>query len=230
MKRKIAIAPSLLACDFYEIGKQLQQIEEGGAEYLHLDVMDGLFVPNISFGQPLIRSLRSRTGLHFDVHLMIENPMRYIDDFAAAGADTITIHLEAAGDCSRTLSYIKSKGVRAAVSIKPGTEPETLFGLLEQCDMALVMTVEPGFGGQKFMPDMLRKLERLRNYVAKNGLSTLLEVDGGVDCGNAASCVRAGADILVAGSSVFGAADVCAAASRLLACAREGLREDLSDS
>ncbi|HOJ47381.1 MAG TPA: ribulose-phosphate 3-epimerase [Bacillota bacterium] len=214
--KKIILAPSLLSCDFANIGKQLSIIREAGAQYLHLDVMDGVFVPNISFGQPLIKSLRQNCDLIFDVHLMIVQPERYIDDFVAAGADIITIHAESTEKCRETLSYIRSKGIKSAVSVKPKTPVSAVFGLLDCCDMVLIMSVEPGFGGQKFMPDMLEKAKELKAEIARRNLNIDIEMDGGIDASNARRCVEAGVNILVAGSSVFGKPDIAAAVKSIL--------------
>lgn len=218
-KRKIILAPSLLAADFSKIGIQLSEIREGGAEYIHLDVMDGLFVPNISFGAPVIKSLRKCTDLFFDVHLMIDRPERYIDDYVSAGAQLITFHYEATPTPRATLEKIRAAGVKAAISVKPDTPAEVLFGLLPLCDMVLIMTVEPGFGGQNFMADMLPKVRALVREREKRGLDFDIEVDGGVGRNNALDCVEAGANILVAGSSVMGQADLRTAAAEVLACA-----------
>lgn len=218
-QKKIILAPSLLSCDFSAIGKQLSIIKEAGAKYLHLDVMDGIFVPNISFGQPLIKSLRKSCDLIFDVHLMIVQPERYIDDFAAAGADIITIHAEATEKCRETLAYIRSKGIKSAVSVKPKTPVSEIFGLLDLCDMVLIMSVEPGFGGQKFMPDMLSKAVELKEEITRRKLDIDIEMDGGIDASNARRCVDAGVNILVAGSSVFGKPDISEAVKSILSAA-----------
>ena len=215
-QKKIILAPSLLSCDFSDIGRQLSTIKEAGAEYLHLDVMDGLFVPNISFGQPLIKSLRKSCDLVFDVHLMIVQPERYIDDFASAGADIITIHAESTDKCRETLQYIRSKGIKSAVSVKPKTHVSEIFGLLDDCDMVLIMSVEPGFGGQKFMPDMLSKVAALKEEITRRDLDIDIEIDGGIDASNAGLCVEAGVNVLVAGSSVFGKPDIVEAVKSIL--------------
>lgn len=221
-QNKIILAPSLLAADFSKIGVQLAEIKAGGAAYIHLDVMDGLFVPNISFGTPVIRSLRKCSDLFFDVHLMIDRPERYIDDYVSAGADLITFHYEATEDPRAVLKQIRAAGVKAAISVKPGTPAEVLFDLLPLCDMVLVMTVEPGFGGQKFMADMLPKVKALAEEREKRGLCFDIQVDGGVGKSNARDCVEAGANILVAGSSVMGQADLRSAAEEVLAAAQKG--------
>ena len=207
MKNNIILAPSLLAADFSIVGKQLAEIKEGGAEYIHLDVMDGLFVPNISFGTPVIKSLRKCTDLFFDVHLMIDRPERYINDYVGAGANLITFHYEATENPRAVLEQIKAAGVNAAISVKPGTPVEVLSDLLPLCDMVLIMTVEPGFGGQKFMADMMPKVKKLREMLNKVNPACHLEVDGGVDLNTVKECKANGANVFVAGSAYFGAAD-----------------------
>lgn len=221
--KKIKLSPSALACDFANAGAQIKAAREGGAEYLHLDVMDGIFVPNISFGQPVVKSLGKCTDMVLDVHLMITEPIRYIEDFVAAGADIITIHAEACEDVRATLEKIRSCGKKAGLSIKPKTPVSIILPFLPLCDLVLVMTVEPGFGGQKFMADMLPKCEELRDYAKEHGLDYEISVDGGVSAENAALCVRAGANVLVAGSSVLGKNDIKKAAEDVLnaACAGE---------
>ncbi len=223
MKNNVILAPSLLAADFSKVGEQLAQIKEGGAEYIHLDVMDGLFVPNISFGTPVIKSLRKCTDLFFDVHLMIDRPERYIADYVGAGAQLITFHYEATEDPRAVLEQIRASGVKAAISVKPGTPVEVLKDLLPLCDMVLIMTVEPGFGGQKFMANMLPKVEWLVKERETQALSFDIQVDGGVGKSNAADCVRAGANILVAGSSVMGQPDLKLAAEEVLSCGKVAL-------
>lgn len=211
----IRIAPSLLACDFAEMGAAVRAVEAAGADALHLDVMDGVFVPNISFGLPVIEALRSHTRLPFDVHLMIVDPERYIERFAKVGADWITVHYEACSDPAAVLRTIRENGCLAGLSIKPNTAPEEIFPLLPLCDMILVMTVEPGFGGQSLIPECLGKISVLRAELARIGHTAAIEVDGGVN-GKTVDAVReAGAEILVAGSSVFGAADMAAAIQAL---------------
>lgn len=219
---RVILAPSLLAADFSRLGEQMDAIRRGGAAYLHLDVMDGLFVPNLSFGLPVIQSLRPRSDLVFDVHLMIDRPERYISNYVAAGADILTFHYEATEDPRAVLEQIRAAGVKAAISVKPGTPVEVLDELLPLCDMVLIMTVEPGFGGQKFRPEQLEKVTWLAKEREKRGLSFLIEVDGGIGNANARTCVEAGADVLVAGSSVLGKEDPCEAARGLLAAAELG--------
>lgn len=200
---KVYIAPSALSADFGNAAAQFKVLEQCGIKYLHLDVMDGIFVPNISFGQVVVKSLRPHTDMVFDVHLMITEPERYIDDFVKAGSDYITIHYEATKDPAAVLDMIRAKGVKAGVSVKPGTAAEVLLPLIDHADMFLVMTVEPGFGGQKFMADMMPKLEMLRKAIDESGKDIILSVDGGVDPVTAPVAVKAGAQLLVAGSSVF---------------------------
>lgn len=217
--KKIKLSPSALACNFANAGEQIKASKEGGAEYLHLDVMDGIFVPNISFGQPVVKSLSKCCELISDVHLMITEPIRYIEDFASAGADIITVHIEACCNVRATLEKIHDCGKKAGLSLKPKTPVESLVPYLDLCDLVLVMSVEPGFGGQKFMADMMPKCEFLRDYAAEHGLDYEISVDGGVSAENARLCVESGATVLVAGSSVLGKQDIKAAAEQLLAAA-----------
>lgn len=200
---KIYIAPSALSADFGNAASQFALLEEQGIKYLHLDVMDGIFVPNISFGQVVIKSLRPHSKMIFDTHLMITEPERYIDDFVKAGSDYITIHYEATKDPAAVLKQIRAAGVKAGVSVKPGTPAEVLLPLIEYADLFLVMTVEPGFGGQKFMADMMPKLEMLRKAIDESGKDIILSVDGGIDPATAPVAAKAGARLLVAGSAVF---------------------------
>lgn len=201
----IYIAPSVLAADFSQLTNEIIRVQRAGANMLHLDVMDGHFVPNISFGAPVIASMRKRTGLLFDVHLMITDPQRYIDDFLKAGADSITIHAESCADPMATLNYLGDVGCRAAIAISPNTPAETVFPFLEKVSMVLVMTVHPGFGGQKFMPEMMEKVRTIRAEILSRGLDVDIQVDGGIGVNNIGIVTEAGANVIVAGSSIFGA-------------------------
>lgn len=198
------IAPSLLASDFANLDSEIKKVTSGGADYIHLDVMDGMFVPNITFGAPVIKSIRKCTDLPFDVHLMIENPKRYIEDFAKAGADIITIHAEAENDIKETLKKINSYGVKAGIAVKPNTKIEDIYPFLNDVDLILIMTVEPGFGGQKFIFSMMEKVKSLRKEIKLRSLMPLIEVDGGIDEETVKIAASFGVDICVAGTSVFG--------------------------
>ena len=211
----IRISPSVLAADFASLGSEAAKVRAAGAPMLHLDVMDGVFVPNISFGAPVIAAIRPHTDAEFDVHLMIADPIRYIDDFRKAGADSITFHLEAAEDVPAVIAAIRGAGCKVAISLKPATPAEAVFPYLADVDMVLVMTVEPGFGGQKFMPDMLPKIRAIRRECDRLGLSTDIEVDGGIDPQTVSAAAAAGANVLVAGSAVFRAPDAAEAVASL---------------
>ena len=203
----VKISPSVLTADFLTLKDDIKRLEDAGTDMLHLDVMDGIFVPNISFGVPVINSIKKHTSLPLDVHLMIERPHRYIKEFAKV-ADYLGFHYEAGSDIAETLKEIRALGCKSCLTIKPCTEPERIFEFLPLCDMVLVMSVEPGFGGQKFMPQALEKLAALRKEITKRGLDVMLEVDGGINAETAPQAVRAGADVLVAGSFVFSAEDM----------------------
>ena len=201
------IAPSMLSADFNNLAQSIRMVEEAGADYLHIDIMDGDFVPNISFGPMLYQGLRGQSKLVFDVHMMVTNPERYVDQVVKAGADVVTVHVEATPHIHRALQLIKAAGAKAGVVINPGTSVSDIEAVLGQVDQVLVMTVNPGFGGQAFIPETLDKVRQLADLRQKQGYSYLIEVDGGVNDKTAADCLAAGADILVAGSYVFGHPD-----------------------
>ncbi len=199
------ISPSILTCDFARMGEELAFVESAGADMVHLDVMDGVFVPNLSFGPPVIERLRPHTALCFDVHLMMQYPHRLVDAFAAAGADIINFHIESDAPVAQTLTRIHALGKQAALTLKPNTSAEAVFPYLDQVEMVLVMTVEPGFGGQKFMENQLPKIRALREEITRRGLSVSIQVDGGVSAATAPLAAAAGADIAVVGSALFNA-------------------------
>jgi ribulose-phosphate 3-epimerase len=211
------ISPSILSADFSRLGEEIQNIEKAGADYIHLDVMDGSFVPNITIGNEVVKNLRKKTALPFDVHLMINNPDNHIKAFADAGSDIITIHAEASIHLDRSLDLIKSFGKKVGVSIVPSTHEDVLDYVLEKLDLILVMTVNPGFGGQKFLSSQLRKIENLRKKIDKIGKKIELEVDGGINEETSKIVASAGADVLVSGSYIFGSRDYAGAIKKLRA-------------
>ncbi|WP_345238819.1 ribulose-phosphate 3-epimerase [Pontibacillus salipaludis] len=211
------IAPSILSADFAKLGEEIKDIEQGGAEYVHVDVMDGHFVPNITIGPLIVEAIKPHTNLPLDVHLMIENPDQYIPQFASAGADIISVHQEACPHLHRTIQLIKSTGVKAGVVINPATPVEMIKSVLPDVDLVLLMTVNPGFGGQQFIENVVPKIKEVANLREEHGYNFEIEVDGGVKEGTAQTCVEAGADVLVAGSAVFNKEDRGEAIQSLLA-------------
>jgi ribulose-phosphate 3-epimerase len=219
----VKIAPSILAADFFCLREQIAIVEEAGAEYLHLDIMDGHFVPNITFGPPVIAALRPHSKLVFDVHLMINEPGRYLDDFIRAGADLLVVHPEACPHLHRTLDYIKDKGLRAGAALNPSTPPQVLEYVVPLLDLVLVMTVNPGFGGQSFIPWVLTKITALKEILDSAGSKAEIQVDGGVNVETAGSIARAGATVLVAGSAIFNRPDPAEAVREIRASALAGV-------
>jgi len=215
----VRIAPSILAANFAALGEDIRKVEEGGAQLLHVDVMDGHFVPNITIGPPVVKSLRKVTKLPLDVHLMITDPDRYIPEFAAAGADILTVHAEATVHLDRTLNFIRSHNVLAGVSINPATPLSTIEHALDQADLLLLMSVNPGFGGQKYIPYVTEKIRRAREIIDRRKLECVIEVDGGIDTPNMAEVITAGARVLVAGSAIFHDPDPARKLKEMLAIA-----------
>jgi ribulose-phosphate 3-epimerase len=215
LNKSILIAPSLLSADFSKLAQEVKAVEKAGADLLHLDIMDGLFVPNLTFGPLVISSIRPHSNLIFDVHLMIESPERYIKDFADSGADWISIHAEATNHLHRAIWKIKELDKKAGVALNPHTPLEIIKYVLEDLDYVLIMTVNPGFGGQKFIKNCLSKIKELKELIEKRGLNTLIEVDGGINAETAPEVIKAGAKILVAGSAIFGEKDYAKAIEAL---------------
>lgn len=203
----VKIAPSILSADFARLGEEIKDVEIGGADYIHVDVMDGHFVPNITIGPLIVEAIRPITTLPLDVHLMIENPDQYIEAFAKAGADYITVHVEACKHLHRTIHFIKSFGVKAGIVLNPATPVETIQHVLSDVDMVLLMTVNPGFGGQAFIPEVTQKIKTLRRMIDEKGLQVEIEIDGGVNEVTAKLCIEAGATVLVAGSAIYNQKD-----------------------
>lgn len=217
---KMILSPSILSADFKNLGEDIKKTEEGGAEYLHFDVMDGVFVPNLSFGLPVLASIKGYTNQVLDVHLMITEPIRYVEAFAKAGADIITVHTEACEDLEATIAKIREQGVKVGVTIKPATPVSVVEPILDQVDMVLIMSVEPGFGGQKFMPESLDKVRQLKAMIDERNLSVDIEIDGGVTVDNVAEIAEAGVNVMVAGSSVFGG-DIVANAQKFMSILKD---------
>ena len=215
------ISPSILSCDYGKIAEELKDMELAGADYMHIDVMDGHFVPNLTLGAPVIKCIRKSTDVPFDVHLMISDPLRYIDDFCDAGADIITFHTECDSPIGETIDKILSRGVKASLTVKPKTPVEDIFPYLDKLSMVLVMTVEPGFGGQSFMEDMMAKVSALRNEINARGLNCEIEVDGGINEKTIAVAAAAGADVFVSGNALFSSPDRKAAVEKFKAIAEE---------
>jgi ribulose-phosphate 3-epimerase len=215
----VILAPSILSADFARLGEEIAAAERGGAAIVHVDVMDGHFVPNLTLGPPIVRSIRRTTRLPLDCHLMIENADRYLDAFVDAGANWISLHQEAVPHLQRAVAHLRQRGVRPGVALNPATPLSTLDEVLPEIDYVLVMSVNPGFGGQTFLPGSLDKVRRLRQRIGERGLSVQIEVDGGVDASNVKALAAAGAEVMVAGSAVFGQGDPEAAARRLLGAA-----------
>ncbi|MFA4884341.1 MAG: ribulose-phosphate 3-epimerase [Desulfotomaculaceae bacterium] len=218
----VKIAPSILSADFTALLQDVLKVEEAGAEYLHIDVMDGHFVPNITVGPLIVKALRPKSNMLFDVHLMIENPGLYIEEFIQAGADLVTVHAESVNHLHRIVSLIKEKGARAGVALNPATSPAVIEYILPLVDLVLLMTVNPGFGGQAFIPEVLPKITTVRKMLERCGSSAEIQVDGGINRETAAGVVNAGANVLVAGSAIFGSGDIAVAVRQIRKAAEGG--------
>ncbi len=215
------ISPSILSCDYGKIAEELKDMEACGADYMHIDVMDGHFVPNITLGAPVVKCIKKATDVPFDVHLMISDPLKYIDDFAAAGADIITFHTECDSPIDDTIDKILSHGIKASLTVKPATPVDEILPYLDRLSMVLIMTVEPGFGGQSFMEDMMPKVSKLREEINRRGLDCEIEVDGGINEKTIAIAAKAGADVFVSGNAIFSSPDRKAAIEKFKAIAEE---------
>ena len=218
MSRNVLISPSVLGADLMHLADELKKVEDLGLTWVHLDHMDGHFVPNISFGPDFVKAMRAETKLFLDVHLMLSHPMQYLDAYAKAGADLIAIHVEAEDDPAEVLRAIKAKGIKAGIVLNPGTAPEAIEELVPLCDLVLVMTVQPGFGGQSLREDCLAKIPVIKEMIKKTGRDILVEVDGGVKANNAKLAIDAGADVLVMGTGLFRAEDPKAVVESVKAC------------